>query len=99
MSTITILNPPQFAVTVTNTGIRLVQIGIPGPPGAGGVSYVHTQAVASAIWTVNHNLGFRPTVELYDAGGAEIDAEVIHVSTNQANIYLTAAITGAARCI
>lgn len=60
-------------------------------------SYVHTQAVASATWVVNHNLGFRPSVELTDTGGNEIVAEVLHVTNNQTNIYLTDAITGQAR--
>lgn len=45
--------------------------GPAGPPGGG--SYVHTQNAAAAVWTITHNLGFRPggiTVE--DSAGTEI---------------------------
>ena len=43
--------------------------------GLGGASqtYTHTQSTASATWTINHNLGFRPSIELFDAGGQEFD--------------------------
>ena len=60
-------------------------------------SYVHTQASASATWTVNHNLGFVPACEVYSSGGAEVDAEVVHTSVNQTIIYFVAAFAGSAR--
>jgi hypothetical protein len=35
-----------------------VTIATPGPqgPAGGQIFYVHTQAVSSAVWTINHNL-------------------------------------------
>lgn len=60
-------------------------------------TFVHTQGSAATSWTVNHNLGFRPAVEVFSVGGAEIDAEVLHTSLNQTVISFNAATAGSAR--
>jgi hypothetical protein len=82
--------------------IVTVHAGAPGAPGAdgngGGANYLHTQASASAIWTVNHNLGARPTIEVRNNGGQVVLAEITHVSANQATITLVAAMSGTAFC-
>lgn len=67
------------------------------PLGAGSASFIHTQGSAATSWTVNHNLGFRPAVEVFSVGGAEIDAEVLHTSPNQTVISFNAATAGSAR--
>jgi hypothetical protein len=67
------------------------------PLGAGSPNFVHTQGSASTTWTVNHNLGFRPSVEVFSVGGAEIDAEVLHTSINQTVISFNTATAGSAR--
>lgn len=61
--------------------------------------YVHTQSTAATTWTINHNLGFRPSVELLDSGSQEIDADVSHPSVNQTVVTLKAATAGLARLI
>lgn len=61
------------------------------------VSYMHTQSTPSSTWIINHNLGFKPAVELFDSGSQEIDADIVHVSDNQVVVSLTKAITGFAR--
>lgn len=66
---------------------------------AQGASYFHSQTTAAATWIINHNLGFKPTVELYDSGSHEIDADIVHTSDNQVIVTLTAAITGFARLV
>ncbi len=51
---------------------------LPGPPTppAGG-TYVHTQSVASDVWTIVHNLGFPPGgVQIVDSAGQEVQGEV-----------------------
>ena len=75
-------------------------MGIQGAPGEDGtdVSYVHTQLSASSSWTVNHNLGFKPSVEILSVGGAEIEGEVLHISNNQVTINFVMAVAGSARC-
>lgn len=75
------------------------QQGPPGPPGvSSNASHEHTQSVASDVWTVNHNLGFRPAVSLLSVGGREMWAEVIHTSVNQFVAYFDAPTTGIAIC-
>lgn len=68
--------------------------GIPGPPGP---SYTHTQSVASDTWIVNHNLGIVPSVEIRNSGSQVVEADVVHISTNQTNIYFAAPFAGTAR--
>lgn len=71
--------------------------GKPGPPGANGAGYVHSQQSADTQWVVNHNLGVRPSVSVTDTGGAELDAEVLHVSLNQLFILFNTPMAGLAR--
>lgn len=66
-------------------------------PGVGVPAYVHTQTTPSTSWVINHNLGFRPSVELLDSGSQEIDAEVSHPSANQTVVTLKVATAGLAR--
>ena len=68
--------------------------------GGGGIAaYVHTQASPATTWTINHNLGFRPSVELLDTGSQEIDGAIAHPSVNQTVITLNPATAGLARLI
>lgn len=80
--------PVTSIVTATTQGPQ-------GPPGAG--AYVFTQSSPASTWTINHNMGFRPSVELLDSGSQEIDGEVAHPSINQTIITLNPATAGVAR--
>ena len=73
--------------------------GATGPAGAGGARYVHTQSGAATPWIVNHNLGVRPVIDIVDAGGSQVLAEILHVSANQANVYFAIPATGQAICV
>ncbi len=73
--------------------------GVRGYSGAGETPIYERTCEASATWTVNHNLGRRPSVSLVTPGGAEFDAEVVHVSENQLVVYLAAPAAGCVRCI
>jgi len=44
--------------------------GPQGDPGIG--SYVHTEGVASDTWTIHHNLGFYPNIEIIDSAGTSV---------------------------
>jgi uncharacterized protein YjdB len=93
-------------VTVTENGSSTV-VTVPqtstvtaiteGPQGSAGAGYIHTQASPSATWTITHNLGFKPSVELLNTGSQEIDGDVVHTSYNVTVVYFTAAIAGFAR--
>ena len=60
-------------------------------------NYTHTQSSASLTWTINHNLGFNPSVEILSVGGVEIEAQVTHTSVNQTIINFVIATAGTAR--
>jgi hypothetical protein len=90
-------NTPAQGQALANA-LRPFFVGPAGPPGNGEVQYTHTQAVASATWTVNHNLGYRPAVSVLSVGGALMLAEVIHISANQAQVFFDSPTAGQAAC-
>jgi len=63
----------------------------------GGAAYVFTQSSAATTWTINHNLGHVPSVELFDSGSQEVDADVSHPSVNQTVIVFSVPLSGFAR--
>ena len=69
---------------------------VDGTAGAGS-AFVFTQSSAATTWTINHNLGYIPSVELFDSGSQEIDADVSHPSVNTTIILLSVPTTGFAR--
>lgn len=60
--------------------------------------YQHTQSTPAATWTVNHDLGYRPNVQLTTLGGREILGEIQHISINQVIVYLDSPLAGLAIC-
>ena len=93
-------NGNSTVVTVpTTTTVTATTEGPQGPPGAAAQGYVHNQLSASSAWTINHNLGYYPTVEVFDSGSQEVDADVSHPSTNQTAIVFSIPLAGFARLI
>lgn len=80
--------------------VHVTPLGERGPPGPQGLAagYLHTQSSANATWTINHNLGFKPSVHLYTVGGLQFDGQIVHMSDNQCVVSLETAIAGFARC-
>lgn len=74
------------------------RVGLTGLNAAVIRPYTHTQTTASALWTVNHNLGFKPNVQLLSTGGVVLEADVVHASDNHCLVYFAVAVTGSARC-
>ena len=68
-----------------------------GSGSSSGVAYTHLQSVAAAVWTLNHNLGFRPSVSILDTGGNEVEADVVHMNSNQLVIRFAIPLAGLAR--
>ena len=80
----------------------VVRVTAPGPQGVfqiGDVYYVHTQAVSSATWTINHNLGFNPTAVVLDSAGTQCEGAFSYPTVNQMVITFTAPFTGTAYVI
>jgi hypothetical protein len=83
-------------VPVTSTVTAVTQ----GPQGpAGGAAFVYQQVTPATTWTINHNLGYKPSVELLDSGSQEIDGDVAHPNDNQTVVTLNPASAGLARLI
>jgi hypothetical protein len=59
-------------------------------------SYIHTQSVSSATWTINHNLGFYPAVSVVDSGENVVIGDVTYISTNTLSVSFTASFGGKA---
>jgi len=64
-----------------------------------GTAYIHNQPVAATTWTINHNLGHVPSVEVFDSGSQEVDAEISHTSPSQTLILFSVPLAGFARLI
>jgi hypothetical protein len=108
MTTVNITSVDNTIVVTENGGTTVVTVPVTstvtaltaGPQGpAGGAAYQFEQVAPATVWTINHNLGYRPSVELLDAGSQEIDGEVAHPSVNQTVVTLNPASAGLARLI
>lgn len=64
-----------------------------------GTAFVFTQSTPAATWIINHNLGFIPSVELFNNGSQEIDGDVVHTSVNQTVVNFTGPVAGFARLV
>lgn len=61
------------------------------------IGHNHTQASPATVWTITHNLGYRPIVDAWDNGGAELDGVVAHPNNNTTTITFLTAQSGFAR--
>lgn len=92
-------------IIVVQPVIPIVEVTAPGPQGPAGafspgdVAYTHTQAVASATWTINHNLGFNPTAVVLDSAGTNCEGSFSYPTVNQMVITFNSAFTGIAYII
>ena len=90
-------------LVVVQPVIPTVIVTAPGPQGASGdtaaIFYVHTQSISSAVWTINHNLGFNPTAVILDSAGTNCEGEFAYPTVNQMTIRFNAAFAGTAYLI
>jgi hypothetical protein len=70
----------------------------PASPSSGGgdLSYVHTQAIPSATWTITHNLGKYPSVSTVDSAGTWWLGDVAYVDANSLIVRFGTPFAGAA---
>lgn len=71
---------------------------VPGG-GGGGSSYTHVQAVAALTWTINHGLGVRPVVALFNTSGEQFVGDISHPDGNTTIVTLTVALAGSAQLV
>ena len=93
LNTLTVEGDPTIVLTETATGPQ----GPAGPAGAQGadgaagpagpaadnLTVVHDQASASATWTINHNQGRYPSIDIIDSAGNHVIGDIKHNSVNQ----------------
>lgn len=58
--------------------------------------YVHEQGVASAVWTVQHNINKYPSVTVVDSSGNELITDIEYVDKNTVIISMVGASKGRA---
>ena len=98
-------SPREYAVLPEPGGVVVLSEGFqgprgpPGPTGPAGVSYLYAQPAPSSAWTVNHNLGFSPVVEVRGNAGNVVSAGVDHLSANTTLISFSVPFSGTARFI
>lgn len=87
----------SLVVEVSSVSLVFVETGIPGPAGPGAGRYTHTQSSPSALWTVNHNLGYKPSaVRILSVGGLELIAAVLDISDDQLQVSFSTPTAGSA---
>lgn len=78
-------------LTSTTTGVRS-WTSITGI--TGDAFYHHIQSAPASVWTVTHNLGKKPSVEVIDSAGDNWFGVVDYIDDNQLTITFSAAFSG-----
>lgn len=68
------------------------EIGPPGPPTLS--FYRHSQAFASALWVVDHDLSYPPSVTVVDSAGTVLLADVTYLDDFHIQIEFSAPTAG-----
>jgi hypothetical protein len=66
--------------------------------GASATTYTHIQSMSADVWTVVHNLGRKPYVQLLDSNDEQFSADVKHDSLNQLTVTLAIPTSGSVLC-
>ena len=84
LNTLTVEATPTIVLTSVATGPQ-GPTGATGPTGASGsaTTVVHDQSSASATWTINHNQGRYPSIDIIDSSGNHVIGDIKHNSVNQ----------------
>ncbi len=62
-------------------------------------TFIHSQSVASATWTVYHGMDGKPLLAVIDATGKVVAAAIEHLSRNEVRVTPDSAITGTLICL
>lgn len=87
-------------VIIVQTTQPVIRVTAPGPQGGSAqIFYTHVQSTPAAVWTINHNLGGKPTAVVLDSAGTQCEGTFSYPSKNTMVITFTAAFTGTAYVI
>lgn len=83
--------------TPTGTSLDfLMADGSTSSGSSGDAHYAHTQGIASASWTVTHNLGKFPSVTVIDSANNVVVGEIQYTNNNSLTISFTSTFSGKA---
>lgn len=85
-----------MSVEVHEDVVSVITVGIQGPAGPVASTYVHTQSVPSAEWTIEHGLGKYPSVSVVDSAGSVIIPDVQYDSLYTVVVRFSAGFSGKA---
>jgi hypothetical protein len=98
-----VLEVNEVSVTKVSQEVGLTSPGPQGPPGpqgtpgaAGGSVYIHSQSIASATWVINHSVGRKVSITLFDDDGNVVQSDIEHGTINQATVTWSQPTTGSA---
>lgn len=77
-----------IAKSSTELILQIIDISIPDK------NYIHNQIVASANWSISHNLNKFPSVTVVDSGGNKVQGDVIYIDNNNLTISFSAPFSG-----
>jgi S1-C subfamily serine protease len=67
--------------------------GIQGPMGSG---FTYNQPNSLTVWTINHNLGYKPSVTVYSSSNDEVIGEVVPIDLDNLTITFSSPFSGIA---
>lgn len=98
---VTVEATPTVHLDVATTGLQGATgpqgpIGTPGAPG--GTRFPYTQTTPAAVWSVQHNLGYKPVFSTVIVGGTDVTdgADIFHIDTNTLTVSFSTPTTGEA---
>jgi len=91
---VTTITDGSVNTSVVSTSVASQVVVTDLRPSSVGLTY--SQPVPSTNWTVNHNFGTRPAVEVRDNTGSVVTAGVTHLSENVVSIQFTVPFPGTA---
>lgn len=81
------------SATITHTSVFF------GAAGTGLQPFIYTQNTPASVWTINHNLGYKPNCTLRDPAGNQYGADISHPNLTQTIVTHSAPTAGSARLI
>lgn len=101
MSVVVTNREPRRAVLADRQGRNAVVYsrsgpGPQGPPGtaSAGAFFHYINGVPSMTWTINHNLGFYPSVTTIENTGDIMEGEIEYVNANTVIVHFAYAVDG-----
>jgi hypothetical protein len=87
------------AISVHNADPAAHPGGIAGAGANSFTTYEHVQTSMSTAWSINHNLGRKPSITTYTPDGGVVKGEIIYHGNTAATAVFAIAISGFAYCV